>query len=1203
MNRTRLVFRSLFFFWRINLAVALGVVAATAVLVGALLVGDSMRGSLRRIALDGLGRIDEILLANRFFSQELVERLQKEPEFDEEFDLAEPVILYPNASASIEKGSGQLATANKVTLIGCRNAFWKFSSAEVQPVGPDGQRVEFDVLDSAATTVPVVLNETLAADLGIRSSDIQSGSKPILTVQIPRPQLINADNPIGRKEDLYETLARLEVRSIVPSRSLGRFHLHPSQLLPRILFVPLPAVQQALQQAARVNGLVVAGKNRGSNQGTTVEQSDKLNAVLQPTADDLGLIFKTVKQTWNQGGEKRTVFEYTSLSSDRLLLTDQQVAVARDAFANERIQPVLTYLANGLTLANPESETIPFSMVTAIDLDDDFQLQSAVTGGLIKPIPDNSIVINSWAARDFLRTAGKQLEPGSQAETDAFRSLLGSVIRLSYYEPESPHGKLLERTNEFVLWDIAKVVAPSRPFNRRRPAVFDSPPTMANDPDLTPFVPGVTDQNSINKWDLPFQTSVRPQDDDYWQYYRTTPKAFVRLSTGQRLWKSRFGEVTSIRIHTSRPPDELEKAFLQTARSNGVNFGFAFTPIKRRNLKAASGSTPFDVLFLALSFFIIAAALILISVLFRLGVDQKVTQLGLLAAVGLSRRQITGVLIREGAWVAVLGAIVGVGLGIGYAKFMVYGLRTWWVGAVQTGFMEFHWSWLSILIGVIVGVLVSLMTIWASVWRLRQLAVRDMLSGRTGNTGIVYRSGGRWQVLASVISAILAVILLVLAATSLGGEAQAGAFMGGGFFLLVAFLIQVRGRLSGGRPGAIVDSRFRLAIQNAGRNPMRSTLTIGLVAAATFLIVSVSSFYMKPTREGTGGFDFIAESSRPVVLDLQDREVRADLFGQDASRLAAVDIFSMRYLAGDEAGCNNPFQAQRPKVLGVPQALVHYFDSKENRPGFGWSGSTAQTESERDNPWTLLEKPTDDGSIPVVIDKNTAMYSLKIYAVGSTYTVEFEGGRKVVFRVVGFLSNSTLQGSLIIGEGNFVKLFPDVIGYRTFLIRGRNGQPVTPDQIGILESGLSDSGFDASDSAEVLKAFLAVQNTYLSTFQTLGALGLLLGTFGLATVQLRSVVERRRELAVMQAIGFSQQAIARLVLIEHVTLLTAGMAVGTLSAFAAVIPHVIFGEASVPIPTLLGTLLGVFLVGLVSGAVAVTSSVRSPILATLRRDD
>ena len=123
MSQYLYVLRSLFFFWRVNLAVCLGVVAATAVLTGALLVGDSMRGSLRKISLDGLGEVDEILLTDRFFREQLADEIKSDKSFQADFDIAEPVILFPNASASYKKTESDSSLANNVALIGCRNSW------------------------------------------------------------------------------------------------------------------------------------------------------------------------------------------------------------------------------------------------------------------------------------------------------------------------------------------------------------------------------------------------------------------------------------------------------------------------------------------------------------------------------------------------------------------------------------------------------------------------------------------------------------------------------------------------------------------------------------------------------------------------------------------------------------------------------------------------------------------------------------------------------------------------------------------------------------------------------------------------------------------------------------------------------------------------------------------------------------------------
>jgi ABC-type antimicrobial peptide transport system permease subunit len=200
--------------------------------------------------------------------------------------------------------------------------------------------------------------------------------------------------------------------------------------------------------------------------------------------------------------------------------------------------------------------------------------------------------------------------------------------------------------------------------------------------------------------------------------------------------------------------------------------------------------------------------------------------------------------------------------------------------------------------------------------------------------------------------------------------------------------------------------------------------------------------------------------------------------------------------------------------------------------------------------------------------------------------------------VAGLLSNSVLQGSLLIGEEDFKRLFPEVSGYRSFLIK-------TPPQrqeqvVSVLEDRLGDEGFDAADSRQRLADLLAVQNTYISTFQSLGALGLVLGTFGLAAVQLRNVFERRKELALMRAVGFRGVRLGEMVLLENLLLLLAGLTTGTLAALLSTVPHMLLGGARVPLLDL-AVMLGVVLaVGLATGWIAVRATLRAPVLAALR---
>ena len=254
------------------------------------------------------------------------------------------------------------------------------------------------------------------------------------------------------------------------------------------------------------------------------------------------------------------------------------------------------------------------------------------------------------------------------------------------------------------------------------------------------------------------------------------------------------------------------------------------------------------------------------------------------------------------------------------------------------------------------------------------------------------------------------------------------------------------------------------------------------------------------------------------------------------------------------------------------------------------------------NPWHLLDSEmpphagTPDDPIPVVIDKNTAMYSLKLYlGTEEQFDVTYEN-RTVTFQVVGLLSNSILQGSLLINETDFTTVFPQVSGYRFFLATNHgNSQSDT-----VLETHFNDQGLDMRSTQSLLESLLAVQNTYISAFQSLGALGLLLGTFGLATVQLRSILERRKELALMRAAGFGRRRLAKMVLWENLVLLLGGLATGILAAAFAVVPHMFFTQAAPPGSDLVIMIGIILIVGMVAGLVAVRATLQAPLISSLR---
>ena len=153
-----------------------------------------------------------------------------------------------------------------------------------------------------------------------------------------------------------------------------------------------------------------------------------------------------------------------------------------------------------------------------------------------------------------------------------------------------------------------------------------------------------------------------------------------------------------------------------------------------------------------------------------------------------------------------------------------------------------------------------------------------------------------------------------------------------------------------------------------------------------------------------------------------------------------------------------------------------------------------------------------------------------------------------------------------------------------------------------IEDALVDFGGSAMPTTDRLAQFHQVENTYLSTFQMLGGLGLLLGTIGLGAVLLRNVLERRRELALMRALGYQQSDFLVMSMAENLALLVAGLLTGAASAFLATAPVVWDRGGQLPGTLVLGLLGGVLVVGLFASLSATVATLRSPLLPALREE-
>jgi hypothetical protein len=530
---------------------------------------------------------------------------------------------------------------------------------------------------------------------------------------------------------------------------------------------------------------------------------------------------------------------------------------------------------------------------------------------------------------------------------------------------------------------------------------------------------------------------------------------------------------------------------------------------------------------------------------------------------------------------------------------------------------------LSFAIGYLASFVVSVLTIVWAVRILGKVTPRQLLSGQSADNLVdsgsdVYVRRGRWSWWIAGIATLAALASAAAGRWVPEGEMQAMTFFTSGMLLLVGVLAVTWAFLRRTRE---VDRffeahqtnfpRIRIAMlgaRNSGRHPVRSILTTGLVASATFLLVAVQSFHRQPEEDflqkdsGSGGCALLAEMNVPIFQDLNNEKIRHEQFGIPASpaeTFEEVRFYPFRLHAGDDASCLNLYQARRPRMLGVPPALIR-------RGGFQFASSEAQMEEQRRNPWLLLDQPIHDNFVPVIVDATTAEWVLH-KNLGDVLEIPDDRGRPnergenvIQLRIVALLKDSIFQSELLLSEANFLQLYPHQEGYNFFLIATSADRVQEVKRV--LQASLAPRGVEVTEAIDRLRSYMAVENTYLLTFQALGGLGLLLGALGLAVVLLRSVWERRGELALLRALGYRKQMLGWLVMTENGMLLVMGLAGGTLAALVAVAPHLAGMGGRLPWLEIAGLLTAVLVVGLVAETAAVAATLRAPLVAALRRE-
>ena len=853
---------------------------------------------------------------------------------------------------------------------------------------------------------------------------------------------------------------------------------------------------------------------------TEKKVSEWLGKILRP--EDIGLSIRKIPETGS-----------LQIISDRIFIDQLLLDEIRKALPSS--SPVITYLGNNFKVRDKET---PYSFISALPAE------------LYPDIPQGqNIIINRWLADDL-----------SAHEGDS--------VKISWYSPD-PLNRLVEKSDWFKVSHITDIKG------------------IWADSLLMPEFPGIAGKESCSDWDAGVSIKmdrIRDKDEDYWNRYRGTPKAFINYRTGAKLWGSNFGPATAIRFPAGISEEEIRSRL--TGLLSPDKSGFSVTDLREASIKAAAESVDFSTLFISLGFFIILSSVVLLILVVSGFYDSKKKQVTTLIALGFTRKWIRKLIFLESAIIALAGTIGGAFAGLLFNFLIIRALNSVWRGAVQTDTLSSAFIPVQILTGFLISFAVILILV--------SIKSKSFLKQRNGLKRYQLPSpvkNNRILIVFLVLTICMILFQLIFPGNSTIFSFAAGIAVFFSFFLSFrrSYLRSVYAGKTGFKKMSHLSSRYYAFNSSQAIMPM-IFLAAGLFAVIITSVnrMNISDSMMKPSG-GTGGYRLWGEAALPIRENLNSPDGRKKT-GLDEPELSDLSFVQASKLAGDDASCLNLNHITSPSLLGLDPSV---FIAKG-----AFSFASAIKNPVEENPWSFLIRDPGENSIYGIADQTVLQYGLKI-RTGDTLFLRAESGQIIKVIIAAGLKSSVFQGYVLISRENMNRFFPSVSGSQILLVE-RN-QNLSPELISALTDRLSPYGAHLEPAGDRLASFFVVTNTYLSVFSILGGLGLILGVIGLGFILLRNFNQRKSEFGLLMAAGFSLNKIKRMILRDQLWILVGGVITGSVSALIATMPSVA-NNPEVPWVNVLVMIVLIIMTGLTALAISLRSVKGHALISGIRKE-
>lgn len=811
----------------------------------------------------------------------------------------------------------------------------------------------------------------------------------------------------------------------------------------------------------------VKSAKEGGNMNLRNEQIQPLNIFIsrEELAEELGvegrinIIFsnQTIStQQWHQawrsdysGLNISTHTGYTAITSSRIFLQPLLVeTICRNNPSTNRLQ---SYLANHL---RGKQANIPYSFVTAID---------RYNG---KKLADDEVILSDYSAQRL------NVERGD-------------FVTMSYFVADD----LKNISSDSIKLRIVDII----PLEQ-----------LTQDKGLSANFPGLSDVDRCSEWDsdLPIDMDlITDEDEDYWNKYKHTPKAIVAYNAVEKAWSSDYGNATALRIDSPNNPnlDNLTPEM----------FGVQLLHPRADALIAANNGVDFSSLFLALGFFIVAAALLLMYTPLAEMYAQRQDEIQTMQMMGYTKRRLKRQLYKESAPIILTGAILGCVCGIVYTEVILWLLESVWKGATHTAAFTLSLRPLTLFGGSVIGISCSLGVVVQ--------AVRSAINSSENDSP--QRSDRVIVVKLTISSIALSLATIGLYIYCLSGAAPVMLSVANGCLAMLAITSIILMQIIRLHHNDLTQKHFtleRLTRSTLYAHRQQAVLSLLVLSFSVFTVFVVGlnrrSFdNLTNLQSSTGGYSLWCESSVALHHDPASQMGRKEL-GIDNEWDEQVKVLTFMRYGADDASCLNLNKVSEPTVLGVDFGTMAEDEFT--------LGRNIYKEESPKKIFAALQHHIADGVYPALVDATVLQWSLG-KELGDTLYYRQEDGRQVAIVLAATLTGGLFQGNILIDKSLFKLSWPEQNGCNIFLVK-------TPDDTAkithikqILAQGLYEYGLRATTSAERLAMFNQVTDTYLSIFMTLGSIGLLLGIFSLVVVVRKTLTRNSQHTRQMILMGYS----------------------------------------------------------------------------------